>query len=335
MGRMCLSHASALEFWRHYRPHMDREGVRLFGPGALDRRAGYPEKLMLEASVGDLRAEDFCLDARTLRRLGVDPHRVELFVDRECRRRVIDGVVLHSTRVPLPRNSILSVSSTIDVVSPELCLVQMAAIMDEIELIQLCSEFCGFYSLVDGKRGNFLARLPLTSAARLGAYSERLKGARGLGAFGAALPVLADGSASPRETAMYLLLCLPRARGGYGLPKPDLNKVVSLSPAVAKAFGSGSYVADMVWGEQRVIVEYDGLEGHTGRERMARDASRRDALAAEGYVLFVVTNDQILNRKAFEEIAKAVARKLGVDTRIRSQRFNSRHDALREAVFGR
>lgn len=314
---------------------MDREGARLFGPGAFDRRAGYPEKLMLESSIGDLRAEGFCLDARALRRLGVDPHRAELLVDRECRRRVIGGVVLHSTRVPLPRKSILSVSSTIDVVSPELCLAQMAAEMDGIELIQLCSEFCGFYTLADGRRGDFLARLPLTSVARLAAYSERLQGAKGLGAFRATLPVLSDGSASPRETAMYLLLCLPRARGGYGLPKPELNKAVPLSSAVAKGFGSGAYVADMVWAEQRVIVEYDGLEGHTGRDRIARDASRRDALVAEGYDLFVVTNDQILNRKAFEEITKAVARKLNVGMRIRSQKFGPRHDALREALFGR
>lgn len=290
---------------------------------------------MLESSIGDLRAEGFCLDTRTLRRLGVDPNRVELFVDRECRRRVVDGAVLHSTRASLPRKSILSVSSTIDVVSPELCLVQMAAEMDGIELIQLCSEFCGFYTLADGRRGDFLARLPLTSVARLVAYSERLQGAKGLGAFRATLPVLADGSASPRETAMYLLLCLPRARGGYGLPKPELNKAVPLSSAVAKAFGSGVYVADMVWAEQRVIVEYDGLEGHTGRDRIARDASRRDALVAEGYDLFVVTNDQILNRKAFEEIAKAVARRLDVGMRIRSQKFDPRHDALREALFGR
>lgn len=84
------------------------------------------------------------------------------------------------------------------------------------------------------------------------------------------LDLLRDGSESPRETKLRLLIV--RA----GLPEPQLN--VELFDA------EGGFVArvDMAYPEFRVAIEYDG-RGHADADQFARDADRWDAIRALGW----------------------------------------------------
>ena len=51
-----------------------------------------------------------------------------------------------------------------------------------------------------------------------------------------ALKYVIDGSLSPMETMVYMLLCLPVMLGGYGLPKPEMNSIIELDEEKSKEY---------------------------------------------------------------------------------------------------
>jgi very-short-patch-repair endonuclease len=69
----------------------------------------------------------------------------------------------------------------------------------------------------------------------------------------------------------------------------------------------GKYVADFLCYDARLIVELDG-EPHLGRARRGRDAERDRWLAAEGFRVIRITNDEMLGSPltALQKIAEAL-----------------------------
>jgi very-short-patch-repair endonuclease len=86
--------------------------------------------------------------------------------------------------------------------------------------------------------------------------------------------------APTRSEAERRLLALIRAAR---LPRPETNVVVS------------GYEVDLLWREQRVIVEVDGFAFHSTRQAFERDRARDAALQAAGYRVIRVTWRQIVD----------------------------------------
>lgn len=94
-----------------------------------------------------------------------------------------------------------------------------------------------------------------------------------------AVPILNGGAESPGESWVRTLLV--RA----GLPAPECNvDVLHGDRWLARV--------DMLWREQRVIVEYDG-GGHVEERQRRRDAERLNALQAAGWLVIVLTADDL------------------------------------------
>lgn len=315
---------------------MSREKSRpdpSFGPNAPDRKLGYPETRMRTAELTTLSELDPLRCARILERLPLAVSPVNLLVPRALRRKKIPGANLHSLSVEPPRKSIFAITDSLSIVSPELCFLQMASLLELEELILLGCELCGCYTLQSSSDSNMIPSLPLTSKNRLEAFIVRAKGARGVETARKAVSFVIDDSASPMETAAYALLCLPQNLGGYGLPAPAANRTIKLARATTRAFGSSFYVGDLVWPERKVILEYDGVDNHAGYEQMAHDARRRDALAAEGFSIFVITKKQLYSSSEFFGISRAVAKRLGVRLRCRGKDFDVRNARLRRKIL--
>jgi very-short-patch-repair endonuclease len=66
-----------------------------------------------------------------------------------------------------------------------------------------------------------------------------------------------------------------------GLPAPEHNVPI------------GRYVPDLLWREQRVIVEYDSREYHSGDLARRRDSERHNEFTAAGYRVLHVTWEQL------------------------------------------
>lgn len=111
------------------------------------------------------------------------------------------------------------------------------------------------------------------------------RGIRGIVRAREALALVRVGSASPRET--WLRLHLARS----GLPAPELNT------DVFDAHGQWIANVDLLWREQRVVVEYDGEVHHDPAHRM-HDAQRRRQLTSAGWRVVVLTRADVPGRMA-------------------------------------
>jgi len=222
--------------------------------------------------------------------------------------------------------------------SPEFCFLQMAERLTLIELIELGYELCGVYSLPLGDerdipRSGFFNRKQLTSTKRLHEFLSLTSGAKGHKKAMRALRYLCDGSASPMETKLTMLLCLPHMLGGYALDLPDLNKRIMLPKNLRRYFYNEYYVCDLYWPGKKVVVEYDSDIHHTGSERISNDSKKRNTLASMGVMVVSITRLQVKNSKELEMAIKTVTKLMGRRLQIKSSSFYAARLELRKQLL--
>ena len=124
-------------------------------------------------------------------------------------------------------------------------------------------------------------------------------GRRGIVAVRDLIP-LADGLAeSPMESEARLAMI------DGGLPIPELQYEI--------IDGNGDLRrVDFAWPDQRVAVEYDGIDWHSGADAMRRDRARTAALLDVGWVIIVIVFEDVRYR-AWEFVAR-------IDTQLRRAR---------------
>ena len=239
-------------------------------------------------------------------------------------------VVAHVRSAPLPSASLVRIDRDLFVSTPEFAFTQMADALSLVELIELGFELCGTYAT--GPDGTLRSDLPaLSSVARLRRFLDRAPRFRGRRKAQRALRYVQDNSASPRETQLTMLLCLPYALGGYGLPRPELNRRVGLRDSRGRLSGAHC-VCDLYWHDCRLDVEYDSTEFHAAPEALAKDARRRTALEAAKVTSINVTNAHMRDSGLFNQLARDVARILDKRLRYRDPQFTRAHLELRRQL---
>lgn len=142
-------------------------------------------------------------------------------------------------------------------------------------------------------RGEAIARLDSLMRAQVFSVedvlllAERYRGARGLKALRARLPLVDGGAASPRETWLRLLYI------DAGLPRPTTQ-----IPIVE---GRGKLVrwADMGWEEFMVVSEYDGDHHRTNRKAYTKDIRSLRKARSLGWIV-----DQVIKEDRPAEIVE-------------------------------
>ena len=175
----------------------------------------------------------------------------------------------------------------------------------------------------------FRNRPALTSTKALKAFTSHMEGVKGRKKAARALRYIAGGSASPRETILFMLLTLPYKLGGYGLPMPAFNRQINLGKMQKKSRGKAYYKCDLFWAEAEFAVEYDSTMHHTGADRIADDAKKRQDLDELGIHVITVTSKQIGSVLDFESVAKHIAGKLGKQLRYKEPVFTKNRNELR------
>lgn len=104
------------------------------------------------------------------------------------------------------------------------------------------------------------------------------------------------------------------------MPKPQLNGAIHL--ATPNLSGVEILHGDMVWTEQRVVLEYESKEFHANERQLEIDSRRRALLADEGYSVFTMTNNQLLFEAETERLARVLAKAMG--TKIRPDHYLGR-----------
>ena len=182
----------------------------------------------------------------------------------------------------------------------------------------------------------FNRRPPLTTVARLERFlgQPTLKGARGRAAARRALRHVAEGSRSPMETAMAMLLCLPPRMGGYGFPLPRLNQAVAMRRYLRSIPAKRRYVCDLLWKEYGICVEYDSREHHDRTDGQREQTGIRALnLGIARLTVISVTPRQLYMAGLFDAVARRLAQCMGRRMRIRTEGFACRRQMLRARLL--
>lgn len=235
------------------------------------------------------------------------------------------SVVTHLRTAALPPSSLVRIGPEYAAASPELAFAQAAKQLGLTRLVMLGFELCGTYSSFGQEETSYQA-IPLTNVARISGFIEKSASFQGKQAAQRAIRHVIDGSASPRETQLAMMLSLPYRHGGYGFPAPKLNYVVDLP----KHLGARKrYVLDLYWPELKLDVEYDSNAFHAHEEKMLLDSRRRAALEAMGITSVNVASEQVRNSGAFNELAKQLAALANHRLRYKDPDFTKAHLQLR------
>lgn len=271
--------------------------------------------------------------------------RIDLVV-RYGDQRDLPNVKTHIKKAPLPERSFYRLDDTVYVASPELCLMQLASKLSEPQVVKLAMEMCGTYAIdpipssemfdlpdpLDDDSG-ICKRPPLTSAAKLNAFAKRLFVQNSRARSAHYLRYVVDGSASPRETALCMLLCMPPRFGGYGLALPELNRRIELTLREQLMVGAHHFDCDLYWAHPPVGVEYDSKKYHTALEKQERDAIRRNMLQFKGVQVVVATRTQVNKQGEFDKLARQIGRAVKKRFRIPEKEHVAARTHLREVLF--
>lgn len=234
------------------------------------------------------------------------------------------------------------VSKSIYVSSPEFVFLQMARSLDLPRLTALGMELCGTYrrnvvAFIPGTNSTTYVteyhQQPLTTPRRLKGFLTTMQSAPGCSKALKALEYVLPNSASPIESALYLLLCLPRRLGGYALPKPILNPSITLTKAGGRHTFRSHAKPDLYWKAERIDLEYNSDEFHDESSR-AIDSMRRKALEHMRVEVIELTHDELYSTSLFHETALRIAKRLG--KRIRSEDegdFRAKRASLRQTLL--
>ncbi len=292
MPMIILSHISALEYWRAS-ARGERIPIRQANRLLQRSEAG---ALALKASLPPW--VDFS-------------HPVNVLVPEKARARSSQNVQSRVWKSHLVARSLYLVSKNCAVCSPELCFMQLALGCSLPELIATGFEMCGDYSLMPGNAKGFAARPALTTQKQLSSFVSAARGCYGIAGTKRACGQIMDGSASPMETSLAMLLCLPCAMGGFGIERPILNHSISLTRQAKQIAGREHLVCDLFWPAYQVAGEYDSDAFHTGSDRIFADSKRRMALSNLGISVITVTRKQIMDARSMENAARAFAKATG------------------------
>jgi len=238
-----------------------------------------------------------------------------------------------------PEGCFISAKDILELSSPEFSFLQMSGRLSLVKLVELGYELCGTYSLpVSGDNNvpdrGFNNRLPLTNVRQLSEFVSCMTGVKGLNKTAAirALRYIIDGSASPMETKLAMLLTLPYKLGGFGFPKPKLNSRIIPSKTERKSSNKSFYSCDYFWPDHNTAVEYDSAQFHTGSSHITDDSNKRIFLMSMGITPITVTTQQLYDSYDFERVARVIAKCLGKRLAYKNPGFAAAHRKLREQL---
>lgn len=194
------------------------------------------------------------------------------------------------------------------VCSPELALIQLAADgLSLFGLLCLAAELCGSYRLVNGELIGGLDCLMSVRGFR--EFVEKAHEIRGRARSRMVSRYVTEGSASPAETVLAIILSLPWKHGGENLGVPALNQELSLNATARAIMGRDTVRPDGLFAQAGCVYEYESDEWHSDAEQNAYDELRRNAYAAMGLSCTIV---RPWNLRSPAELGKIAASLRGV-----------------------
>lgn len=333
--KLFISHESALEFWRHHDlspsggiRHARNVSVRQ-GTSSLAQIKPLARNAMpTSGRIYGARREDTllaCLDD-----LDIETLPLHVTIGERRLQRQSQSIVTHYYKQPFPEKSFCQVGPNVYVSSPELTLCQLASTLPYADLLELCLEFCGGYVLNPDSERGFDDRPAITSARKLAMYVDRYGGRHGAKILRRFLRYVIDSSASPMESRVLMLLCLPSRLGGYQLPIPQHNVVIPITEQARSHTSRKHLICDLYWSQYRLDVECDSTRYHSSKEQLGIDSDRRIILDAMHYSYVGITTWQLEHAEEFANVVQAIRRAMGRKLRNAPEHVQVNRETLRQ-----
>lgn len=258
---------------------------------------------------------------------------IDVLVLRDCDRRSGKGVIAHTWKYPIPSGGLIKIDRGVYVVSPLLCLQQVATNLSEVELIEFLLEACGRYALLPGSF-DMVKRDPLTNVAELREYCSEIEGQRGSRRLRRALGSVRDGARSPMETEFFMMLMLPRRLGGEGLTDLEMAHRVDVRGPARMLTKRSYFECDAFLSRTKTDFEYNGVI-HEEEGQFVSDIERINALEAMGYNVIAITRRSFFDKGAFGRLMRAIELRAGRRSSRVPADFAQRQEGLRRFVLRR
>lgn len=328
-----IGHKTALAFWRSGRLPQE------FMPS----RAGIEGKVPSREEIQHAQRQIGVQQTRVLGGLPLLEERLDILVGDPAARRNSSAAKCHVWRDPVLGKSFVKIADGCYMSTPEACFLQLAKRLDYVDLLMAGMELCGTFGIDPREPGGFVSRkwgcTPSNQESLL-RYAQKAKRAHGRAKALKAAGRLANGSASPKEAQLYLLLCLPRCEGGYGLGKPLLNKRVRVVGGEAVVVGEKSGLGlvetrrpDLYWHDGKIALEYESDDWHAGAADLSRDSKRRGDLEFANVHVMTVTKKQLYRSDLLDKVARVVARRTGKRVPAWSPDWGRLNADLRSRLF--
>lgn len=230
------------------------------------------------------------------------------------RRRSTDALRTHFMATPPAGTAFPRITRTLYTSPPELCLLQLACELDEIELLGVAYEMCGYYTRAECGKESPRKLSPATDPEKIGACLSASKGIHGKKPLAKVSKNILAGSRSVKETQMALQFCLPPHLQGFALPQPRLNYVIGIPLAERPMLGASCYTADLCWPEKHLVLEYDSEAFH-GESRRRADADRRNGLRYLGFTVVEANASDLATTFDAARMAQRIATIMGVEAK--------------------
>lgn len=231
-------------------------------------------------------------------------------------------VIFHIREQPLPPRTLLRAYNGPLITGPELifCDLASSAGMDAIDLVQVGYELCGRYLIRDCWDGYIENSTCATSTEKIERVISGLAYRRGISAARKLVKCVNNGSNSPMETVLAMLLNLPKPLGGQGLKPISLNYPVTTLQGVK--------FVDIAFPWAKVGLEYKGREAHSV-EKASRDDRRQNTLTGSGWTILSVWYEDLTQSNLYEKLLQEVFCLLHLRRRCRSEAYRAQERILR------
>ncbi len=207
--------------------------------------------------------------------------------------------------------------------SPEATLATLAPGLSFHELVYLGSCFCSSFRFNPATEAGIAPREPLTSPAKLERFVKTFPAFRGQKVLRPALPFIFEGSESPPEVFMAMIMRLPACRGGFALDEIMANLSYLPSPRALEIAKRGHLRPDlmMLSGTKLLALEYDSDSIHLSSDQAARDEAKRLALEADGFKVISIRPSHLADSHYMGQVADEIKRYFSIRIRPPADSF--------------
>ena len=237
---------------------------------------------------------------------------VHLAVPRSMSRMGTRKIQYRSLPKNLPENAFVPIADHVLISSPAMCFLQAANELPFHELVKLACDLCAIYVLDKHDEFGQHSREQIVSVSEISEFLSKVKNMSGGRTARTAIQYALDRSNSPVESQLATLAGLPFQYGAYGLILPKMNKEIILSSAGKEYLGRDMCCCDMVWEEQKVVLEYDSDLAHSTLKQIKKDKNRVAALSVSGYRVISVTKEKISDFRSVETLFLGIRSALGM-----------------------